>query len=102
MRGTQPSLTLGPNQAQTSAAAGSATQVSPGGDSAAAAHGFVRQTVQLSGLDSKGRAQAGAFGRAQAGASAPEGGRKPKRVTYSRSNAVIACARLTKPAGFCV
>ena len=39
------------------------------------------QTVELSAVDAKGRAVPGAFGRAAAGASAPDGGRKPKRVS---------------------
>ena len=41
------------------------------------------QTVELSAVDSKGRAVPGAFGRAAAGAGAPDGGRKPKRVRYT-------------------
>ncbi len=49
-------------------------------DSAAATESRV-QSVQLSAIDSKGRAVPGAFGRAAVGAGAPEGGRKPKRVS---------------------
>lgn len=41
------------------------------------------QTVELSAIDAKGRAVPGAFGRAAAGASAPDGGRKAKRVSSS-------------------
>ena len=73
LRNNQPSLTLGPKPTQDSAAANSAAAVlEPGSKS---------QSVQLSGLDSKGRAVPGAFGRALAGEGAPEGGRKPKRVS---------------------
>ena len=70
MRGKAPSLTVGPKPPQDSAAA----------NSGAAAPGSKAQSVQLSGLDSTGRAVPGAFGRALAGEGAPEGGRKPKRV----------------------
>lgn len=77
MHGTRPSLTLGPNQTQALSAPGSA-----GAASAAAAESH-KQTVQLSGIDSKGKAVPGAFGRAQAGAGAPDGGRKPKRVSHT-------------------
>ena len=64
----QPSMVLGPAAPQHSAAE------LPGASSQA-------QTVELSAVDSKGRAVPGAFGRAAAGASAPDGGRKPKRVS---------------------
>lgn len=74
MRGNQPSLTLGPKQA----------------DRAAASSGFKGEPVQLSGLDSKGRAVPGAFGRALAGEGAPEGGRKPKRVRHTTLSASVA------------
>ena len=73
MRNNQPSLTLGPKLTQDSAAANSAAAV-PESKSKS-------QSVQLSGLDSKGRAVPGAFGMALAGAGAPDGGRKPKRVS---------------------
>lgn len=73
MRNNQPSLTLGPNSTQDSAAADSAAAVPESRSNS--------QSVQLSGLDSKGRAVPGAFGRALAGEGAPEGGRKPKRVS---------------------
>ncbi len=53
MQGKQPSMVLGPNP----------------------------ESVQLSAIDSKGRAVPGAFGRAAVGAGAPEGGRKPKRAS---------------------
>lgn len=66
----QPSMVLGPASPQDSAAE------LPGASSRA-------QTVELSAVDSKGRAVPGAFGRAAAGASAPDGGRKPKRVSCS-------------------
>ena len=71
MQGKQPSMVLGPkpDSAQNS------TQDS------AAATGSRAQSVQLSAIDSKGRAVPGAFGRAAVGADAPEGGRKPKRVS---------------------
>ena len=66
----QPSMVLGPASPQDSAAE------LPGASSRA-------QTVELSAVDSKGRAVPGAFGRAATGASAPDGGRKPKRVSCS-------------------
>ena len=70
MQGKQPSVVLGPNtdSAQLS------TQESAATESQA-------RSVQLSAIDSKGRAVPGAFGRAAVGAGAPEGGRKPKRVS---------------------
>ena len=66
----QPSMVLGPAPPQDSAA-------ELRGPSSRA------QTVELSAVDSKGRAVPGAFGRAAAGASAPDGGGKPKRVSCS-------------------
>lgn len=71
MRGNQPSLTLGPKQPDSAAVT----------EAAGVASGAKAQTVHLPGVDSKGRAVAGAFGRALAGDGAPEGGRKPKRVS---------------------
>ncbi len=69
MQGKQPSMVLGPNPDS----AQNSTQ--------AAATESRAQSVQLSAIDSKGRAVPGAFGRAAVGAGAPEGGRKPKRVS---------------------
>ncbi|KAL0044021.1 hypothetical protein WJX82_003090 [Trebouxia sp. C0006] len=70
MQGKQPSMVLGPNRDSAQ---------NPPQDSAAAIESRA-QSVQLSAIDSKGRAVPGAFGRAAVGAGAPEGGRKPKRV----------------------
>lgn len=69
MEGKQPSVVLGPNtdSAQHSTLDSAATESQA-------------RSVQLSAIDSKGRAVPGAFGRAAVGASAPEGGKKPKRV----------------------
>ena len=71
MQGKQPSMVLGPNRDSAQ---------NPPQDSAAAIESRA-QSVQLSAIDSKGRAVPGAFGRAAVGAGAPEGGRKPKRVS---------------------
>ncbi|DBA83040.1 TPA: hypothetical protein ACH3X1_006813 [Trebouxia sp. C0004] len=70
MQGKQPSMVVGPNpdSAQNSA------------QGSAAATESRAQSVQLSAIDSMGRAVPGAFGRAAVGAGASEGGRKPKRV----------------------
>lgn len=65
----QPSMVLGPSPTQDSA---ELRVVSPGAQP---------QTVELSAVDAQGRAVPGAFGRAAAGAGAPDGGRKPKRVS---------------------
>ena len=65
MGNKQPSMVLGPKP--------DSAQEPKGHESRA-------QSVQLSAVDSKGRAVPGAFGRAAVGAGAPEGGRKPKRV----------------------
>lgn len=67
MQGKQPSMVLGPNP--------DSAQNPPAAIESRA------QSVQLSAIDSKGRAVPGAFGRAAVGAGAPEGGRKPKRVS---------------------
>ncbi|KAA6426795.1 MAG: nucleic acid binding [Trebouxia sp. A1-2] len=70
MQGKQPSMVLGPNpdSAQNSTQGSAAVTESRA------------KSVQLSAIDSEGRAVPGAFGRAAVGAGAPEGGRKPKRV----------------------
>lgn len=65
MGSKQPSMVLGPAQDSVEAR---------GKESAS-------QTVQLSAVDSRGRAVPGAFGRAAVGSNAPDGGRKPKRVS---------------------
>ncbi|KAL3152781.1 hypothetical protein ABBQ38_012367 [Trebouxia sp. C0009 RCD-2024] len=64
----QPSMVLGPSAPQDSA------------ELRGTSAGTQPQTVELSAVDSKGRAVPGAFGRAAAGAGAPDGGRKPKRL----------------------
>ena len=71
MQGKQPSMALRPSP--------DSAQNTPQ-DSAAATKSRA-QSVQLSAIDSTGRAVPGAFGRAAVGAGAPEGSRKPKRVS---------------------
>lgn len=76
MQGKQPSMVLGPNpdSAQNSTQGSAAVTESRA------------KSVQLSAIDSEGRAVPGAFGRAAVGAGAPEGGRKPKRVRRLERN----------------
>jgi len=84
MQGKQTSMVLGPD----SVSAQNSTQ-----DSAAATESQA-QSVQLSAIDSKGRAVPGAFGRAAVGAGAPEGGRKPKRVSSTeRQRLSLLCTQ---------
>ena len=75
----QPIKVLGPqsNASQASAAEPTSVDESRGGESRKGG------AVQLSAVDSKGRAVPGAFGRAAVGQGAPEGGRKPKRVSLT-------------------
>lgn len=76
----QPSMVLGPSAPQDSA------------ELRGTSAGTQPQTVELSAVDSKGRAVPGAFGRAAAGAGAPDGGRKPKRVRCTLLPAVrLSC-----------
>ena len=82
----QPSMVLGPTLCQDSAA--ELRDNSSRG-----------QIVELSAVDSKGRAVPGAFGRAAAGASAPDGGRKPKRVSCSCCQLSGAVHTFTKALG---